>query len=93
MRRTKVLRKGGFTAVLAAPAAGRFTIALRSGRTAIATGTRSTGRAGRVAIKVRLTGPGRRLLRAGARTRATATLRFTPKSGADLKSSARVVLR
>jgi hypothetical protein len=93
LHRGKLLRGGGFTVGLTAPAAGRFTISLRSGRTVIATGTRSTGRAGRVEVKVKLTSPGTRMLRAGAKTRATVMLRFTPKSGADLRSSARVVLR
>jgi subtilisin family serine protease len=102
IRRAKLLRQNGFTVGLAAPAAGRFTVVLSAaaGRKAatsravtIATGSRSTGRAGRVTLKVRLTSPGRRILRAGAGTRATVTLRFTPKSGAGLRSSARVVLR
>ena len=102
MGRAKLLRQGGLTVGLAAREAGRFRVVLTApaggkagaSRTAtIAIGARSTARAGRVAVRVKLTRAGRRILRAGARTRATVTLRFAPKSGAGLSSSARVLLR
>jgi hypothetical protein len=89
----KSLRKGSLKVRVQAPAAGRFTVTLRAKRSVIATGSCATRRAGRVALKIGLTGKGRHVLRAAGRVRVTLTVRFIPKSGHSASRSAGIALR
>jgi subtilisin family serine protease len=88
-----LLRKGALTASLQAPAAGRFTLSLRAGSVTIAKGSRVATLAGRLTLKARLTGSGRRTLRKAKKLRVTVTLRFAPSAGTVRTSTARLMLR
>jgi hypothetical protein len=87
------LGKRGLSVSLSGPSAGRFTVTLKAKKAVIAKGSHFVRRAGHVALKIRLTGKGGRILRSASRLQATLTVQFTPKAGAGTSRSAKVVLR
>jgi subtilisin family serine protease len=81
LRIRSLLRRGRVTARPAAPAAGRFTLTVKSasGRT-LARGSCGRSSAGRCALTARLTRRGRRLLSRARRPKLTLQLAFKPRS-------------
>jgi hypothetical protein len=101
---TALLRSGVFALRLKVPVAGRAVIgwyypplgakaARKSARVLVAWGARTFSAAGSGDVKIRLTGPGRRLLAAAGRIRLTATCVFTPAGAARVRTSATFELR
>ena len=101
-----LLRSGAFTALFKAPAAGTAVIdwyyvppaAKRAGKTArsrvlVASGALRFRAAGRAALKIRLTGAGRRLLSGSRRIRLTATCVFTALGVGPVRTSGTFELR
>jgi Bacterial Ig-like domain len=98
-----LLRRGMFKALFRAPTAGKATIEWlylarrrrRRGRSSpsararvrVASGSRTFHLAGSETLEVRLTGAGRRLLRARSRVTLTATCVFVPAAGTAVRSS------
>jgi subtilisin family serine protease len=82
-----LLRKRGLTVRLHPPAAGRFTVTLRTKAVTIAKGS------GQAAVKVRATSAGRRVLRKAHRLRVTLTVAFSPASGAHVRGASQLTLR
>jgi hypothetical protein len=87
-----VLRRGGFTVTFNAPMAGTLAVRLTTGagagrsarmsrQTTIANGRRVFSAPGKATFKVKLTKPGKKLLRRAKRLRATLGATFTPKTG------------
>jgi hypothetical protein len=88
-RIAKLLRRGGYTFSFAAPSSGKLVIdwdyapprkrhARKPKPVRVAARTVSIKKAGRVAVKLKLTKPGRRLLQHAERERVSVRVSFTP---------------
>jgi len=90
--RVRALLHGFTTGRVHAPAAGRLTLVVKSGKHAVATASRSVKHAGAFSLRVEATRRGRVLLRRHRHLKVTAVLRFTPAKGAALVQSAALTL-
>jgi dolichol-phosphate mannosyltransferase len=87
------LTAGTLSVVVTAPSAPPQAAAAAARRVTIARARRSFARAGRYRVRVKLTKPGRRLLRRAPRVKVTLTLTFTDRSGKTTKRARKVTLR
>jgi hypothetical protein len=90
--RIRALLRGPVGVRVHAPAAGRLTLVVKSGKRTIAGGSRTASRAGRYSLRLKLTRPGRALLRHSRHPSVTVSLTFTPSSGPALAQSTRLRL-
>ena len=89
----KALAKG-FTVDVNAPSPGKVRVVARAGKRKVATGTATARAAGKVAVRVRFTKPGRKALRRARKARLSLTVRLTPVGGgAALTTRARMTLK
>jgi subtilisin family serine protease len=90
--RIRTLLRGPVGVSVHAPAAGRLTLVVKSGKRTIAGGSRTASRAGRYSLRLELTRRGRALLRHSRHPSVTVALTFTPRSGPALAQSTRLRL-
>ncbi|MEV4420317.1 MXAN_6640 family putative metalloprotease [Patulibacter sp. NPDC049589] len=91
-RRFGTLRSRARTFAFDAPVAGRLTVTVAAGGRTLARGATSTTRARLLRGRVALTATGVQALRADRRIRATATVRFVPRTGPAVTVTRRVTL-
>ena len=94
-RRTSLKQalKRGFVLDVGAPAAGRVTVVGRAGKRVVATGKATARAAGTVAVKVRFTKRGKRVLKRARKAKLTLTVTLTPAQGGPITARAKATLK